>query len=136
MKKLRATGTALLLLVALSGCGASADILNGSDSFDDRLEALDAVYKQGQTARNSMTKLGLVVDETSCDSSWVTSGAKDAEDDMGRREDKPFQELRHLSFINGCMDRPNKLPATNAPLLPGQSATPTVTSPATPASPV
>jgi hypothetical protein len=94
-----------------------------SDSFEDRQEALDAVYEQGRSARRSMEKLGVIVDETSCGSSWVTSGAKAAENDLARggsrgKPDVAFQDLRRLSFINGCMNRPNDLPATNAPTLP------------------
>ncbi|MGX7675621.1 hypothetical protein [Plantactinospora sp. DSM 117369] len=53
----------------------------------------------------------------------VTSGAKDAENDMHRDENEAFQNLRRFSFINGCMNRPNDLPATNAPTLPDSSPT-------------
>lgn len=135
MRRRRATSglcCATVVILSLSGCGWVGDMHTG-DSFDDRVEALDAVYEQGKSARKSMEKRGLIVDETSCGSSWVTTGAQDAENDMARggsagKPDVAFQELRRLSFINGCMDRPNNLPAINAPTLP--DSTPATTSPA------
>lgn len=125
-------GVVLLAGLALSGCGYIGDVVDNGDSFEDRAEALSAVYDQGKQARKSMTKVGVVVDETSCGSAWVTSGAKDAENDMSdnyssgnnRAADVNFQELRRLSFINGCMDRPNQLPAVTAPALVTPSVTP------------
>lgn len=117
----RRVGTVLALgaaALAIGGCGRVGDIFDGTDSFDDRLEAIESVYEQGKDSRRLMDKTGIVVDEGSCASAWVTSGAKDAEDDMGSRySDVDFQERRKLSFINGCMDRPNKLPPVNAPSL-------------------
>ena len=114
--------------LALTGCGIPGkvgDVVDNGDSVEDRAEALDSVYVQGKDARKSMEKLGVIVDETSCTSSFVTSGAKDAENNMtdsnhrgnARSKDVNFQELRKLSFVNGCMDRPNALPAVTAPSL-------------------
>ncbi|NES29287.1 hypothetical protein GCE86_17920 [Micromonospora terminaliae] len=109
-------------MAVLGGCSTIGDIVDNGDSFEDRAEAIDAVYEQGKTSRKSMEKTGIVVDEASCGSSWLTSGAKDAENDMNnpnnnRANDVDFQERRRLSFINGCMDRPNSLPPINAPSL-------------------
>ncbi|GIF17187.1 hypothetical protein [Actinoplanes teichomyceticus] len=121
---------AAVTAICLTGCSMIADVTDSGDSFEDRAEALDAVYEQGKQSRKKMEKLGVIVDETSCGSSWVTSGAKDAENDMdttrnNRANDVNFQELRRLSFINGCMDRPNSLPAVVAPSLrPSASASP------------
>lgn len=114
------TGAALVVaVVVLSGCETLADWMDNGDSFEDRTEAISAVYRQGKESRQLMEKTGVVVDENSCGSAWVTSGAKDAENDMSYKRDnnEDFQELRRLSFINGCMDRPNKLPPVNAPSL-------------------
>lgn len=113
---------AVAVMAALASCSTIGDIVDNGDSFEDRAEAIDAVYEQGKSSRKLMEKTGIVVDEASCDSSWVTSGAKDAENDMNkpsnnRANDADFQERRRLSFINGCMDRPNSLPPVNAPSL-------------------
>ena len=130
MHALKATAVATTVLFAMTGCGKIADWGDNGDSFEDRTEALGSVYEQGKEARKSMEKLGVIVDEVSCSSSFITSGAKDAENDMDtphndRANDVNFQELRRLSFINGCMDRPNSLPAVVAPSLqPSGSASP------------
>jgi hypothetical protein len=130
----RAAAVAAAACLSLTGCGIPSkigDVVDNGDSVEDRAEALDSVYAQGKEARKSMGKLGLIVDETSCTSAFVTSGAKDAENDMNgsngnyRATDVNFQELRKLSFVNGCMDRPNTLPAVTAPSLqPTSSASP------------
>lgn len=117
---------AALLLAAVglaSGCGTVSDWGDHGNTFEDRQQALDSVYAQGKSARKEMTKLGIVVNEKSCENSWVTSGARDAEKNsmiagvQDRAEDNDFQNLRRLSFINGCRDRPNRISPTTAPSL-------------------
>lgn len=117
-------GILLVTLSSLSGCGGLSDTFgDNGDTFEDRQEALNSVYQQGKSARSEMIKLGIVVSQQSCDNSWVTSGARDAEKNSSvtgvrtRSSDKNFQNLRHLSFINGCLDRPNRISPTSAPSL-------------------
>lgn len=132
MRTHKAVAVAFLAAVSLTGCGSISDALDHGDTFEDRQEALNSVYKQGKSARAEMAKLGIVVNQKSCDSSWVTSGARDAEKNsmiagvQDRALDKNFQNLRRLSFTNGCLDRPNRISPTSAPSLePEPSTSPT-----------
>ena len=116
----------LALLATNTACSGE------SDSFEGRLQALDGAYTRGQQARESISKLGIQIDtETACNDAWVKTGVRDEETDTrytenedGKRvEDKAFQEMRRLSFINGCMNRPNNLSSTQ-PSAPASAPTP------------
>lgn len=132
MRTHKAVVVAFLATVSLAGCSSISDALDHGDTFEDRQQALNSVYEQGKSARTEMVKLGIVVNQKSCDNSWVTSGARDAEKNsmiagvQDRASNKNFQNLRHLSFINGCLDRPNRISPTSAPSLePDPSTSPT-----------
>lgn len=118
---MRIAAALLTAALALAGCSGLEE-----NDFDGRLRALDGAYQRGKQAHDQYVKLGIKVDdETACNDAWSSSGAKDEEsitrytqDEKGERvEDKGFQELRRLSFINGCLNRPNDLttPSASAP---------------------
>lgn len=120
------TATALLLT---TGCGDIRD----QDEYQDRLDAIDAVYQQGVETRQRLNKSGTTLpDEATCSDAFHRIGA-DTERDGVRvarknadgKPDLAFGELRRLSFINGCLGRPNDLPAT--PLPPAGSPQPSTT---------
>jgi hypothetical protein len=116
-----ATGPLLAALLALGGCGDWA----GTDQFQDRLEAIDAVYKQGQDARKLFTDRGIEISEKHCADAFVSTGASEENPRTGRKDDKAFQALRAQAFTNGCMDRPNDVTGViSGTPLPSSSAAP------------
>lgn len=124
-----------IALLAPSACAGGEWFNVDDDSFEDRLTALNGAYKRGQKARQEIARVGIVLDnEVTCAEAWVTTGTRDEEsrtrytkDENGRQVvDKQFQELRRVSFINGCMNRPNDLTSVSP-------STPAASSPASPA---
>ncbi|MFG1918093.1 hypothetical protein [Micromonospora sp. NPDC048898] len=110
----------VLLAVALVGSGKLGDIFD-EDQFQDRVDAINAVYRQGEHARESLNKSGTALtSEAICEDAFHRVGADDERVNRLTQDQKPdtaFAELRRLSFINGCLGRPNQLPATPLPTL-------------------
>ncbi|MEU1762844.1 hypothetical protein [Micromonospora sp. NPDC005652] len=107
-----------LLAVSLIGSGALGDIFD-EDQFQDRIDAINAVYRQGERARAELSKSGTTLtSETMCEDAFHRVGADEERVKRWTKDQKPdtaFAELRKLSFINGCLGRPNQLPATPLP---------------------
>lgn len=120
------TAIALVLLVGFAfATGAVHDVLD-QNQYQDRLDAIDAVYRQGVEARETLARNGLsVTTEAACETAMRQVGAHKERDDVAgareigeypnRRPDTEFANLRRLSFINGCMGRPNILPPIPLP---------------------
>lgn len=130
---------ALAALLTVTGCDEPdfADF----DQPADRVEALEKAYKQGVESRKDVNKVGVLLeDEAQCSDAYYRLGY-DTDDvtryksgtELPRKPDTDFAELRRLSFINGCLGRPNDLPAINLPS-PGATPSPGAPSPATSAS--
>ncbi|WP_428966317.1 hypothetical protein [Micromonospora fluostatini] len=106
------------------------DVLD-QDQYQDRLDAIGAVYRQGVKAREGMKASGIALpDEATCRDALQRTGAdrersmvESARQTADGKPDVAFKELRALSFVNGCLGRPNALPAS--PLPPAPSPTPT-----------
>ncbi|MEV4819964.1 hypothetical protein [Micromonospora tulbaghiae] len=102
------------------GSGKLGD-LSDQDQFQDRVDAINAVYRQGERAREALAKSGTALtSEAMCEDAFHRVGADDDAFESNRRTadgkpDTAFGELRKLSFINGCLGRPNQLPATPLP---------------------
>ena len=113
-------GLAVLLVVSAVGSGKLSDF-SDQDQFQDRVDAINAVYRQGERARTELGKSGTALtSEAMCEDAFHRVGAdrETFESDRRTADGKPdtaFAELRKLSFINGCLGRPNQLPATPLP---------------------
>lgn len=120
------SAAALALAIAIIGGLASGglnDVLD-QNQYQDRLDAIDAVYRQGVKARQTLARNGLTAaTEAACKTAMRQVGAHKERSlvqdsrEIGdeRRPDVEFARLRELSFINGCMGRPNDLPAIPLP---------------------
>ncbi|MET8354303.1 MULTISPECIES: hypothetical protein [unclassified Micromonospora] len=116
----------LLLGGAVLSSGGLDDILD-QDQNQDRLDAIGAVYRQGEKARQALEDSGITLPtEPTCEDAFHRTGADTERSSVTRRtgdnkEDTAFAELRKLSFINGILGRPNNLPATPLPSTPAAS---------------
>lgn len=103
-------------LVVTGRLGDMAD----EDQFQDRVDAINAVYRQGEHAREALNKSGTsLTNEAMCEDAFHRVGADEERVSRFTKDDKPdtaFAELRKLTFINGCLGRPNQLPATPLPV--------------------
>ena len=131
---------ALAALLTLTGC-EEPDFVD-DDQPADRVEALEKAHRQGKESQKDVNKVGVLLeDEAQCSDAYYRLGY-DTDDvtryksgtDLPRKPDTDFAELRRLSFINGCLGRPNDLPAINLPS-PGTTPSPGAPSPATSPSP-
>lgn len=117
-----------LIAVTVLVCAGLALVACDSKSpSEERIAALDKVYKQGKDARSSMERRGVEVTDASCAEMFVSTDT-DAEGTYAELDDKQFQAARKVSYVNGCMNRP-----ANAPPAPSGSA-PWPTAAVTPAS--
>lgn len=120
-----ALAVALMLAAAVVSNGGLSDIFD-QDQYQDRLDAIGAVYRQGERARAAMERTGTTLPtEATCEDAYHRTGADQerstVESSRRTSDNKPdlgFAELRKLSFINGCLGRPNDLPATPLPPTP------------------
>ncbi len=119
----------LVLIIGLVASGALGDIFD-QDQFGDRIDAINAVYHQGVKARQELNRSGTTLtNEAMCDDAYHRTGADHERGDVAEsrktvdgKPDLAFAELRRLSFINGCLGRPNNLPATPLPTPPSPSS--------------
>ena len=118
--------TVVVAAVAFVASGAATDIFN-TDQYQDRIDAINAVYRQGAKTRAELNRSGTTLaNEAMCADAYQRTGAyKEAwyvdREHSGSGNDQAFAELRRLSFINGCLGRPNELPATPLPPTPTPS---------------
>ncbi|GAA3750436.1 hypothetical protein [Micromonospora maritima] len=108
----------VLVAVAVISSGKLGDIFD-EDQFHDRVDSINAVYRQGERVRAELSRSGTALtNETMCEDAFHRVGADDERVNRWTKDQKPdtaFAELRKLSFINGCLGRPNQLPATPLP---------------------
>jgi hypothetical protein len=92
----------LLAWLALSGCSAAKP--------SENLRDFDHAYRQGQQGRTSMLHRGVGVTDKSCgqlyDDSQVQDGYGQWSDHSG---DQGYWDDLRISYVNGCMNRPNNL---------------------------
>lgn len=107
-----------LFVVSLVVTGKIGDVVD-EDQFQDRVDAINAVYRQGERAREALSKSGTsLTNEAMCADAFHRVGADEERLTRFTKDEQPdtaFAELRKLSFINGCLGRPNSLPATPLP---------------------
>ncbi|MBM0201894.1 hypothetical protein JNW90_01325 [Micromonospora sp. STR1s_5] len=119
MKKLIVVTALVCAGLAIPGCSAT------KSTTDQRIEALDKVYKQGKEARASMERRGVEPSDASC-ADMFGSTDTDRAGSYDEQKDKQYQAARKLSYVNGCMNRPaNATPTPTSS--PSASAEVTVT---------
>ncbi|MCX5070803.1 hypothetical protein OOJ91_33705 [Micromonospora lupini] len=121
MKKLIAVVALVCAGLTMAGCSEK------KSTSEQRLEALDKVYKQGKEARSSMERRGVEATDASCADMYVSTDT-DREGTYEELQDKQYQATRKQSYVNGCMNRPAN--ATPSPTPSASSSASVAVSPA------
>lgn len=112
--------TVALLVVTGISTGWFNDILD-QDQYADRIDAVNAVYRQGAKARAEFARTGTTLPtEAECLDAYRITGASEERSSVALDRKRSgtgdeFARVRELSFINGCLGRPNELPPIPLP---------------------